>query len=148
MQTPCAVLLVDDNPLILRANARALRDRGWAVFTTEDPPVAPEAYSAVDVVLTDWHCGRDGHGGEQVARDCLIAGVPCVVYTGADLEGPHVVRKPARLDDIERALLRAIEERAATIPHAAPDRLYRQLVLSTWRNRWLAAARRYDGGSR
>jgi len=67
------VLIVDDDPLVLRAAARALKSLGWEAVTSQEPcrPVN------VDVVLTDWQ-----PFGPQMLEWCLFSAVPVVVMTG------------------------------------------------------------------
>ena len=93
------VLIVDDDPVMLRATARCLRSLGWTVSTSEKPiPIA----SDVDVVLADW----DPHG-RMMIQVCLLAGCPVVVYTGApdSVDVPvTVLPKPSEQEAIDKAL--------------------------------------------
>lgn len=61
------VLIVDDDPLVLKAAARALKSLGWTV-TASQVPTRPVN---VDAVLTDWQ-----PFGPQMLEWCLFAAVP------------------------------------------------------------------------
>jgi len=99
------VLVVDDEPLMLRAVKRSLAARGFDVATLERNPWAEELQS-VDAVLTDW-----APYGMDTVLACQEVGRPVVVYTGGNtheiaLQVPRVqvLQKPAAIDDIVEAL--------------------------------------------
>jgi DNA-binding response OmpR family regulator len=107
------VLIVDDEPLMLRATARALRTRGWEVDTASSAAdtLIRENH---DVVLTDW----DPHGPSVLAY-ALMVKTPVVVYTAdpdkamAEIvthtgEVIRVVTKPFEIDELADALSDAI----------------------------------------
>jgi len=100
------VLVIDDDAMILRGTARALKGLDWCVLVAGGPTQAVPLYGQADVVLSDWDM-PDG-GGLQVLRE---APVPVVIYTGrpdAQPEGTRVLTKPTEVAEIDRALREAI----------------------------------------
>ena len=93
------ILIIDDDLMMLRATARALRSFGWDVATS-CAPIDPVGSC---VVLSDWH----PHGREMIRR-CKLANIPIVIFTGTpDDVHVHVpiVAKPfdaQNLNDILR----------------------------------------------
>lgn len=58
------ILIVDDEPMVIRAVARVLRSRGFEVLSAADPIEARAHYAAADVVLSDWNMPNGG--GQRV----------------------------------------------------------------------------------
>jgi DNA-binding NtrC family response regulator len=104
----CTVLLIDDEVALLHALASALRSlAGFRVLTASGPTAAAALYDAADVVLTDWNM-PDG-GGARVLADCRK---PVLVYSADDeVRHAHQLRKPATVEEIERALLQTLRQR-------------------------------------
>ena len=103
------VLVVDDNPMIRRANARVLRGLGWEVSEAEDPAKAIEHYPQVDVVLSD--LDMPNGGGVRVLHE---SPVPVVIHSGNDagveaLGTKYAVLKGAGVEEIQTMLLRALD---------------------------------------
>lgn len=94
------VLIVDDEPELLRATARALRACGWEVSVSPGP-IDPKGY---DVALLDWQ-----PYGPRMLLGCLAFDVPFVIYTAAELPLQNcppcpVVAKPYAIADLDAAL--------------------------------------------
>lgn len=84
MNEPPTVLIVEDEPVVREAAARALAEEGW---TVESVPDAPEAFSRLDsfrfeVVLCDLML--PGSSGLAVLARCLVAcpETPFIMITG------------------------------------------------------------------
>ncbi|MCG8433522.1 MAG: hypothetical protein MJA83_05785 [Gammaproteobacteria bacterium] len=88
------LLLVDDDPMLLRAFARSFRAKGWAVSThhvqwvrTPDGGVASDVSALhvrirnADVVLSDFQLGGSMNGG-HVAAFASMHGKPCAIWSG------------------------------------------------------------------
>jgi two-component system KDP operon response regulator KdpE len=115
------VLVVDDEPALLRVLARDLRTLGWETVTATDPSVALELVGSpgIDAVVTDLNLSlADGTLAAQAFQQAA-PNVPIVVVTGeldpaavAAKLGPAkpraVVTKPWRRDDLAAALAKAI----------------------------------------
>jgi two-component system, OmpR family, KDP operon response regulator KdpE len=115
------VLVVDDEPALLRVLARDLRMLGWETVTATDPDVAMELVRGpgIDAVVTDLNLSlADGTIAAQAFRRAA-PDVPVLVVTGeadpasiahklgsAQVSG--VVSKPWRRDDLAAALAKAI----------------------------------------
>jgi len=111
------VLLVDDEPNILRIWRLELEDRGYRVSdcsTAEGALALPELRS-VDAVITDQRLPT--MSGVELARELAtrLPGVPVILTTGGSLDAgapaepppPHVrmvLHKPFFVDDLVRAL--------------------------------------------
>ena len=98
------VLVVDDDPAILRAVSRELKAAGWQVDTRTEPGWM----SAPDVLLADW----DPHG-PLTTESARKLGVPFVVMTGNDalvLPGVAIVRKPWQPGDLDSVLREAVRK--------------------------------------
>ncbi len=95
------VLVIDNEPPILRALARALSDaQGWSVVTTDNPATASSLYPHIDVVITDW-CLPFG-GGERVVCE---SPKPVIVYSSYEpIPHPYCVRKPAPIAELIAAV--------------------------------------------
>jgi DNA-binding response OmpR family regulator len=104
-----SVLILDDDPLILKALERAFRSAGWQVHTAAQPLAHPDGYALVDCVLSDWDMPQGG--GQRVKQE---SAAPVVIYSANDLaEHDYVIRKPAAVEDLVAELHRAIDERRA-----------------------------------
>jgi len=100
--SPLRLLVIDDDPAMLRATARVLRSLGWDV-TTSETPIACEGYSCV---LSDW-----SPWGNRVCWQAKVAGVPVVVFTAdpgnVNLPVP-VVAKPYDAAVLDAELRKAV----------------------------------------
>jgi len=95
------VLIVDDDPLSLRATSRVLKAAGWDVDTTVDAPSIADA-NRYDVVLTDWQ-----PLGPETLSACHDAGTPVVVFTGSPDRAPAgvaVLAKPVNSIELDATL--------------------------------------------
>ena len=96
------VLVVDDDPSILRSVRRQLERAGWKVTTSESPiPCA-----GFEVVLTDW-----SPWGEQMCKQAEAYDVPVVVFTADPTNVTvrvAVVSKPWGADELEATLRGAV----------------------------------------
>lgn len=95
------ILLVDDEPALLRSVARSLRFEGYTVNTASDGPEALEALSAhrPDVVILDLMLPT--LGGLEVCRRIRAAGevVPVLMLTARDAVTDRVAGLDAGADD-------------------------------------------------
>lgn len=116
-----AVLLVDDDPAVLRAVSRTLRSRGFDVVTAHDGEQAVHSirHRSFDVVLSD--IGMPGMDGIQLLREVrehdlnvpvvLITGDPAVSTAIQALEygAFHYLTKPVNSEALERVLEKAVQ---------------------------------------
>lgn len=117
------ILVIDDDELVLKVLANALRRDGHAVVTADSGQDGIEAFesalpgsSRFDVVITD--LGMPHLDGNKVARAVKRAspGTPVVLFTGwgqsmGDGSHPHVdiiLSKPPRLGEIRDTLQRLV----------------------------------------
>jgi CheY-like chemotaxis protein len=116
--TPKTVLIVEDQEDLRLANAKALRRRGFSVFTADEGPAAVEVFHAhaedIDVVLLD--SNLPGFSGREVltriraikpgVRVILCSAYPPELAVSATSgEQPSgFLRKPYRFADLVRAL--------------------------------------------
>jgi DNA-binding NtrC family response regulator len=103
------LLIVDDEPMILKATARALKSFGWNVITSEVPH-SPSSLGA-DIVLTDWR-----PYGPRMLELSKHDNIPVVVFTSDDTGIPKsvlVLPKPISVEELSVALNMTLEERAA-----------------------------------
>ena len=103
------VLVVDDDPMIRRGNARVLKGLGWTVVEAGDPVQAIEHYPQVDVVLSDLEMPNGG--GARVLQE---SPVPVVIHSGNDaaveaLAPKFSVMKGSGIDAMQAELLRALD---------------------------------------
>lgn len=105
MNSNPSVLIVDNEPLVLKATARLLESKGWQVDTITSTPWTEDC-ETVDIVLADWQ-----PNGLGTVKSCNEAGVPVVVFTGGDIyevwravPGVEVLRKPVSGDELDSAL--------------------------------------------
>jgi EAL domain-containing protein (putative c-di-GMP-specific phosphodiesterase class I)/CheY-like chemotaxis protein len=113
------VLLVDDEPAVLRSTARALRARGYAVVTADNGPAAVAAINAdgVDVILSDISMPQmDGiqllrvvRGYDLTVPVVLMTGVPAVQTAVQALEygAFHYLTKPVSTDALAQVIEKA-----------------------------------------
>ncbi len=96
------VIVVDDDPLQVRALTRVLRGAGYTVSGSVDGDFTLGS-SERQVVLTDWD-----PLGPVVVATCRRTGIPVVVLTGGDLEAADVdapvLRKPLNLAELVSAI--------------------------------------------
>ncbi|HLV67340.1 MAG TPA: EAL domain-containing protein [Polyangiaceae bacterium] len=129
-----AVLLVDDDPAVLRAVSRALRMRGFEVVTAHDGEQAVHSirHRSFDVVLSD--IGMPGMDGIQLLREVrehdlnvpvvLITGDPAVSTAIQALEygAFHYLTKPVNSEALERVLEKAVQvHRLARVKQKAAE---------------------------
>ncbi len=113
-----SVLLVDDDPHILRSLSRFFQNSGWATHTAPSGEDAVRAYEAVapDVVLLD--LVLPGISGLEVLELIVPAGATVVLLTGEGQVSTAVeamrkgaenfLTKPVEMDYLEAALLKAL----------------------------------------
>jgi CheY-like chemotaxis protein len=120
---PEHIMLVDDEPAILKITARVLRGRGYAVTAHNDPHAALEALQDpsqhFDLVITD--VTMPGIGGEVLARAALalLPGRPVILCTGfnyrvdseaaAALGAAAFLRKPILKKDLLATVRRVLD---------------------------------------
>jgi hypothetical protein len=106
------LLIVDDDPVMLRTLVRSFKRWGWEVSAYRSPPPtnAPLDY---DVALIDWR-----PWGPRMTVACTVAKLPHIIFTG-DLDGVPcvgccccVIAKGTPLTDVDAALrLHAVKDR-------------------------------------
>jgi EAL domain-containing protein (putative c-di-GMP-specific phosphodiesterase class I) len=131
-----SILLVDDDPAVLRAVGRSLRSRGYAVVTAQNGEEATRQIgeNAFDVILSD--IGMPGINGIQLLREVrehdlnvpiiLITGEPAVETAVQALEygAFHYLTKPIGNDALEAVLEKAVRtHRMARIKQQAAELL-------------------------
>ncbi|MFK4790476.1 response regulator transcription factor [Microbacterium sp. ZW T5_56] len=125
------IVLVDDEPALLRSVARSLRFEGYAVTTADDGPAALEAIAACqpDAVVLDLVLPT--MGGVEVCRRLRAAGdaVPVLMLTARDAVVDRVAGLDAGADDYLAkpfayeellARLRALLRRTASVSSELP----------------------------
>ncbi len=120
-----SVLVADDDPQMLRATARALRDEGFEVVTAADGYAALEICqsTAPDVVIADLH--MPAISGRQLIqtleRTMGRDAPPVIIVTGnvfapTNIQGAaEVMRKPLNIEDLTTAVELAAWDHAAGI---------------------------------
>lgn len=131
-----SILLVDDDPAVLRAVGRSLRSRGYAVVTAQNGEEATRQIgeNTFDVILSD--IGMPGINGIQLLREVrehdlnvpiiLITGEPAVETAVQALEygAFHYLTKPIGNDALEAVLEKAVRtHRMARIKQQAAELL-------------------------
>lgn len=131
-----SILLVDDDPAVLRAVGRSLRSRGYAVVTAQNGEEATRQIgeNAFDVILSD--IGMPGINGIQLLREVrehdlnvpiiLITGEPAVETAVQALEygAFHYLTKPIANEALEAVLEKAVRtHRMARIKQQAAELL-------------------------
>jgi signal transduction histidine kinase/DNA-binding response OmpR family regulator len=119
-QAPLRILVVDDDPLLIRALEEALRADGHSVVAASSGQAAIEAFAAAiagatpyEVVITD--LGMPYIDGRQVAAavKSQSPATPVILLTGWGQNAPngdaganidHVLSKPPRLRELRNAL--------------------------------------------
>jgi EAL domain-containing protein (putative c-di-GMP-specific phosphodiesterase class I) len=129
-----SVLLVDDDPVVLRAVGRALKARGYDVTTAQNGEHAVHhiRHRSFDVVLSD--IGMPGMDGIQLLREVrehdlnvpvvLITGDPAVSTAIQALEygAFHYLTKPVNNEALERVLDKAVRvHRLARVKQQAAE---------------------------
>ncbi len=118
---PRHILLVDDDPSILRGLSRVLRSRGYLISTANNgtEAVALVGKNDFDAILTD--IAMPGMDGITLLREVrthdlhvpviLVTGEPAVDTAVQALEygALHYLTKPVPLDALERALDKAVQ---------------------------------------
>lgn len=113
------ILVVDDDELVRNAVSRGLRMiDGVSVIQATDPADALDKIriNKPDAVLTDWD--MPGGGGGAVSMGCYVLRIPCVVWSGRDIQGiPHLTKGSVSTAEIVTALEQAIaNNRASDFP--------------------------------
>ncbi len=131
------VLVVDDDPQILRAVGTSLRARGYDVRTAGNGETALDALSSetVDVVILDLSLpGIDGH--EVIERLRGFSAVPVLVLSVRESQDDKIAALDAGADDYLTkpfgigellARMRALERRAHPETSAEPVRRFGEL---------------------
>ncbi len=126
---PLRVLLIDDDPAVLRLLATLLRKAGYTVeeATSGSAGLARFRENPADIVLTDFK--MPGLTGWDVARavKTINPRVPVVYVTGAAHEiAPHqravveaIIEKPCRLTTLQ-TVLRRLTGKSGDQPNLAP----------------------------
>jgi CheY-like chemotaxis protein len=102
------VLVVEDDPLVLRVIVGMLSRDGFEVATCTSVDEALDALDGVDVVVTDLNLGGREDGRELARR--LSGRLPVIVVSGSTElgagvpEAAAVVAKPFRLAELLAAL--------------------------------------------
>jgi DNA-binding response OmpR family regulator len=113
------ILLVDDEPAILRATEQGLLARGFSVKAVEGADAAIKAAHALKPSLIVSDLVMPGTNGcelfQQLQKEQEFASVPFVFLTavddyyakkfGKDLGGAAYITKPVDLDELERIIL-------------------------------------------
>ena len=113
------ILLVDDEPAILRATEQGLLARGFTVKAVEGAEAALKAAHAIRPSLIVSDLVMPGTNGfeffQQIQKEQEFAAVPFVFLTavddyyakkfGKDLGGAAYITKPVDLDELERIIL-------------------------------------------
>jgi len=98
--TGLAVLVVDDDPQILRAVRTSLRARGFEVATAPNGETALEALSEEGAELVILDLGLPGMDGQEVLRRIRAwSDVPVIVLTVRDAQSEKVAALDAGADD-------------------------------------------------
>jgi len=125
-EAPLRILVVDDEPQILRVLRRGLESRGFGVVTAPDVPTALDVFSAspVNLVVTDLRM-PGGDGIELCRRIRQSSSIPIIVLSVKGEEATKVqaldagaddyVTKPFGMDEL-LARIRALSRRAAAPP--------------------------------
>jgi len=131
-ETPYAILVVDDNPIVLKAFEMKLKAEGFTVSTTPNAAlVAGMAETAkVDVIILDIHFPAGGHmewSGFTVMRWLKrlpgLGDIPVIMMTGSEsaqyreqaLAAGAVAffQKPVRFHDLRAAIMQALGSRSS-----------------------------------
>jgi DNA-binding NtrC family response regulator len=113
------VLVVDDEPTVLRATSRLLKRAGYAVVQADGVEAAFEALGPELIAVVSDVVMRDGDGFDIVDEiherklklACvLMSGYPDRIVEVRSREGaPRILPKPFTIDELLEALERAIE---------------------------------------
>jgi two-component system response regulator RegA len=128
-----SVLLVDDDPVFLRAFAREFERRGWTVFTEQDvfAAVASARSKRPEVVVLDLLVGE--HSGLEIIEDLRhdVPNARIVMLTGSatvstavlamKLGAHDYVEKPTTVDAIVAAVELPRHKPTETTAHASLD---------------------------
>lgn len=101
------LLVLDDDPCVLRANARALKQY-FDVVPAHNVEAAKLLAGDVDLMLLDWNIGNET--SESLAIEFPI---PAVVLTGAPHLVPEYLRvlaKPSAVSEIVEALNEEVQK--------------------------------------
>ena len=101
------ILVVDDDPMIVRALVRYLRGYGYNVVSAPDPNNAIKYYKEIDAAISDWQMPYGG--GLRVLQECPA---PVIIHSGIAERLPKdlikkaavVLAKPATPEELNAAL--------------------------------------------
>lgn len=99
------VMHVEDDPVVLAAMRMLLGAEGYDVLSASDAPAALQAIetgkAAPDLLVVDYHLGRDMSGTEVAERIATLLGypIPVILLTAdpANAEVPWLTRAPVWL---------------------------------------------------
>ncbi|VVT14627.1 Kinase [Sphingomonas sp. EC-HK361] len=127
--SPLDILVVEDDPRVLRATMGALEELGHNAVACPDPLAAPAvlaSQASIDLIITDVLMpGKTGP--EMIAEiDARHRGIAVLFVTGFAGEageaglfgGHHVLRKPFTIAALERAIDQAMADARAAGPHS------------------------------
>jgi DNA-binding response OmpR family regulator len=117
------ILLVDDEPSILRATERGLLDRGFTVKAVEGADAALRAATSLKPSLIVSDLVMPGTNGfelfHEIRKQKEFKTVPFVFLTGVDdyyakkfgreIGGSAYITKPVDLDELERIIIEKLE---------------------------------------
>jgi two-component system KDP operon response regulator KdpE len=123
------ILVVDDEPQILRVLRRGLESQGFEVVTAPDAPTALQIFRAMPVSLIITDLRMPGGDGVQLCRDVRVtSSVPIIVLSvkgdertkveALDAGADDYVTKPFGMDEL-LARARALQRRSTAV--AAPQ---------------------------
>jgi two-component system, sensor histidine kinase and response regulator len=130
-KTPRGILVVDDNPVVLKAFEMKLKAEGFAVSTTPNASKAAgmAETAKVDVIILDINFPAEGHmewSGftvmQWLKRFPELGSIPVIMITGSDAAryreealaagAVALFQKPAKYSELLAAILQALGSRA------------------------------------
>lgn len=111
------ILIVDDDPALLRTMERALKAYGLDVVTAEDGESASVILGEhrFDAILSDWEFPKGG--GQRMLDSVVFYGVPVIIYSGSEgIPHQHVLTKPASIEAILDKLYQITARSRESVP--------------------------------